>query len=177
MRYSASKNSVTPKTRLEVFQGHWKRRRSIAHIYWSAIVNIALSCTVFELFHVELYHDLDIWVWGHSRSFNFKPVPFESLGAISYSPSIVTMAVACIICQISQILIENRDFFIPPCIRPSEYRHPVWCGKTRMVGLPDSGKNFKGMYNRLDSIPACDGRTDRQTDILRRNSPRYARGK
>jgi len=46
-----------------------------------------------------------------------------------------------------------------------------------MVGLPDSGKNFKGMYNRLDSIPACDGRTDRQTDILRRNSPRYARGK
>jgi len=31
-------------------------RRSIQHnatIYWSAIVNIALSCTIFELFDVE----------------------------------------------------------------------------------------------------------------------------
>ena len=32
------------------------------------------------------------------------------------------------------------------------------------------------MCNRLDSIPACDRRTDRrrQTDILPRHSPRYA---
>jgi len=43
-----------------------------------------------------------------------------------------------------------------------------------MVGLPDSEKNVEDMYNRLDSIPACDRRTDRQTDILRRYSPRYA---
>jgi len=39
-------------------------------------------------------------------------------------------------------------------------------------------KNFEEMYNRLDSIPACDrqtdGRTDGQTDILLRHSPRYA---
>jgi len=25
-------------------------------------------------------------------------------------------------------------------------------------------KNFEDMYNRLDTIPACDGRTDGQTD-------------
>jgi len=34
------------------------------------------------------------------------------------------------------------------------------------------------MYNRLDTIPACDGRTDGrtdgQTDILPQHSPRYA---
>ena len=35
-------------------------------------------------------------------------------------------------------------------------------------------KNIEDMWNRLDTIPACDGRTNRQTDILRRHSPRYA---
>jgi len=61
-----------------VVQGHWKWRRSIDHIrlcigppkiygYGSAILNIALSCTVFELFDVELYRDLEIWVRCHSR--------------------------------------------------------------------------------------------------------------
>ena len=52
--------------------------RPYTTFYWSAIVNIAVSATVFELFDVERYHDLEILVRSHSRS--FKPVPFESLG-------------------------------------------------------------------------------------------------
>jgi len=32
-----------------------------------------------------------------------------------------------------------------------------------MTGLPDRKKNFEDMFNCLDSIPACDGQTDRQT--------------
>ena len=43
-----------------------------------------------------------------------------------------------------------------------------------MVGLPDGEKNFEDIYNCLDSILACDRRTDGQTDILPRHSSRYA---
>ena len=41
-------------------------------------------------------------------------------------------------------------------------------------------KNCEVMYNRLGTIPACDGETDGRTDILPRHSPRYtyaSRGK
>jgi len=41
------------KTTLGVVQGHWKWRRSIDHMRHSAIVNIALSCTIYELFDVK----------------------------------------------------------------------------------------------------------------------------
>jgi len=37
-----------------------------------------------ELFDVECYHNLEMWVRGHSRS--LKLVPFESLGAVSVEP-------------------------------------------------------------------------------------------
>jgi len=60
--------------------------RPYAIFYWSAIVNIALSCTIFDLSDVEYYRDLEIGVRGDSRS--LKLVPFKSLGAVSYSHSL-----------------------------------------------------------------------------------------
>ena len=48
-----------------------------------------------------------MWVRGHSRS--LKLVPFESLGAVSYSSSIVTMAVSVAVCEIFNVK-EWRDF-------------------------------------------------------------------
>ena len=45
-----SKNGVTLKTKLMKMT---PLDRQYATFYWSAIVNIALSCTVFELFDVE----------------------------------------------------------------------------------------------------------------------------
>ena len=82
-------------------------------LYWSAIVIIALSCTVFELFDVEYYRNLEIWFRGHSRL--SKLVPLEILGAVSYSPSVVTTAVSVAVCEIFSVKewcdFENRVWF------------------------------------------------------------------
>jgi len=42
-----------------------------------------------------------MWVRGHSRS--LKVIPFESLGAVSYSPSIVNMTVSVAVCEIFSV--------------------------------------------------------------------------
>ena len=51
-----------------------------------------------------------MWVKGHSRS--LKLVPFESLGAVSYSSFIVNMAVSVAVCEIFSVKkwcdLENR---------------------------------------------------------------------
>jgi len=61
-------------------------------------------------------------VRGHSRS--LKLVPFESLGVVSYSPSIVTMAVSVVVCEIfsvkewcdleSRVRVRSRSLKIAP---------------------------------------------------------------
>jgi len=51
-----------------------------------------------------------MWVRGHSRS--LKLMPLESLGAVSYASSIVTMAVSVAVCEIFSVKewcdLENR---------------------------------------------------------------------
>jgi len=65
------------------------------------LVGIIHDLLLVELFDVKYYRDLEMWVRGHSRS--LKVVPFESLGTVSYSPSIITMAVSIAVCEIFSV--------------------------------------------------------------------------
>ena len=77
-------------------------------------------------FDVEYYSDLEIGVKGHSVS--LKVVPFESLGAVSYSPSMVTVAVSVAVCEIfsvkkwrdleNQVRGRSRSLKMAPFDRP-----------------------------------------------------------
>jgi len=56
---------------------------------------------------------------------------------------------------------------------PSECRHPLWYGKTKMVLLPDGKKISKiCLFVLTWSTNMTDGRTDRQTDRLRDSKDR-----
>jgi len=67
-----------------------------------------------------------MWVRGHSRS--LKLVPFESFGAVSYLPAIVTIAVSVAVCEIfsvkewrdlqNQVRSRSRSLKMAPFDRP-----------------------------------------------------------
>jgi len=105
-------------------------------------------------------------------------VPFESLGAVSYSHSMVTIALSCMSSEIKPDIGRKSWFFHTPLA----FDAPVRGGPRRSIVIPfdieklewwgyPTMKNFDDMYNRLHINRHV---TDGQTDILPRHSPRYA---
>jgi len=80
----------------------------------------------------------------------------------------------------ARYLWNNCHFIIPPLHStpplgglPSEYRHPLWYGKTKMVSLPEGEKISKiCLFVLTWSTNVTDGRTDRQTDTAWQHRPR-----
>jgi len=59
---------------------------------------MAVSAAILEIFNVKEWPDLENRVRVHSRS--LEMAIFDRSHTISYSPSIVTMAISCIVCEI-----------------------------------------------------------------------------
>ena len=87
--------------------------KSLGTVFYSpSIVTMTVSATVYEIFSVKEWCDLENMFRVRSRS--LQMVPFDRSHTSSYSPSIVTMALSCIVCEIySDLLVENREIFIP----------------------------------------------------------------
>jgi len=152
VRYSTSKNCVTLKT------GYMGRSRSLkmapfdrpyTTFYRSAIVTIALSCTIFEFF----------WRW-------IVTLKWVKICAVSYSPFIVTMALSCMLTIIGR---KSLNFIPHLYLAPPQGWRSTWnfaklfdIHKARAIVLPWCEENMLTRSTEYRNV--TDRRTDRQTD-------------
>ena len=193
MRYSASEYSVALGYRLfKVIENgtiqlnisdfllvrHCKYS-SILYSFWVIIIIIIIITDLYSTFRSEDTEAYTYLKWSNimtvksrlHRSLKVSPTfTIRKLDAVSYSSSIVSVAVSWIILEIKRdIGKKNRDFFYTPLafdapVRgcPSDYCLSVWCGKSRMMCLPD-GEKKPDMFTRFDRMHEHDRQTDWQT--------------
>ena len=66
-----------------------------------SIVTMAVSLAISEIRSVKELPDLEIWVWGHSRSLNMAR--FEKPCMTFYKSAIVTIALSCTIFELFDV--------------------------------------------------------------------------
>jgi len=69
--------------------------------YSSSIVTVAVSLAISQIFSIKEWPDLEIWVWGRSRSFNM--VRFDRPCTTFYWFAMVTVALSCTIFELYDI--------------------------------------------------------------------------
>ena len=133
---------------------------------------MAVSVAVCEIFSVKEWCDLEHRVMVRSRSFEMAPVDISHTSF--YSPSIVTMAISWIVCEIQRLIgRKSRNFYTPHVFSAPAGVDSIgilwkclmlvkleWLGY-RMV------KNCDDMLSRFHLIPERNGQTDGQTDRRR----------
>jgi len=100
--------------------------------YSPSIVTMAVLVAVCEIFSVKKWCDLENRVRVRSRS--LEMAPFDRSHTSFYSSSIVTMAIFLPSARYSDLLVENRNIFIPHLylappqgMIPSEFREDGSC--------------------------------------------------
>jgi len=100
-------------------------------------------------------------------------VPFESLDTDFYSPSIVPMALSCILSEIKRDIGRKSRFLYPLAFDTPVRGVPIGILPYRLVrktigwsGYPTVYvERLYDMFSRSDRIPACDRGTDGQTSF------------
>ena len=106
------------------------------------IVTMAVYIAVCETFSVKDWCDLENRVRIRWRS--LEMAPFDRSHTSSYSPSIVTMAISCIVCEISRLIgRKSRDFYTPPVFSvPAGISWRCLMLIKSMIGLPYGEKTM-----------------------------------
>jgi len=66
-----------------------------------SIVTMAVSLAISEILSVKEWPDLEIWVWGRSRS--LKMAPFDRPYATFYLSAMVAIALSCTIFELFEV--------------------------------------------------------------------------
>jgi len=69
--------------------------------YSPSIVTIAVSLAISQIFGIKEWPDLEIWVWGHSRS--LKMARFDEPCMTFCWSAIVTIALSCTIFELFDV--------------------------------------------------------------------------
>jgi len=69
--------------------------------YSLSIVTMAVSLAIWQIFSIKEWPDLEIWVWGRSKS--FKMARFDRPCMTFYWSAIVTIAPSCTIFELFDV--------------------------------------------------------------------------